>query len=61
MTKKTWRIGVAGLGTVGGGLLQFLNERPDFAPAGDRAVVTAVSARNRSRPRSVNISQLAWF
>jgi len=61
MTQKTWRIGVAGLGTVGGGLLQFLSERPDFAPAGDRAVVMAVSARNRSRPRPVDISGLAWF
>ena len=61
MTNKTWRIGVAGLGTVGGGLLQFLAERPDFAPAGDRAVVTAVSARSRSRPRATDISGLTWF
>ncbi|MDB5457785.1 MAG: homoserine dehydrogenase [Caulobacter sp.] len=61
MTQKTWRVGVAGLGTVGGGLLQFLAERPDFAPAGDRAVVTAVSARSRSRPRTVDISSLVWF
>lgn len=61
MTNKTWRIGVAGLGTVGGGLLQFLAERPAFAPAGDLAVVTAVSARSKSRPRTVDISSLAWF
>ncbi len=61
MTKKTWRVGVAGLGTVGGGLLQFLAERPGFAPAGDKAVVTAVSARNKTRPRPVDISNLAWF
>ncbi len=61
MTNKTWRVGVAGLGTVGGGLLQFLAERPDFAPAGDRAVVTAVSARSKSRPRTIDISGLTWF
>ncbi|MDR6625905.1 homoserine dehydrogenase [Caulobacter segnis] len=61
MTNKTWRVGVAGLGTVGGGLLRFLAERPGFAPAGDKAVVTAVSARSKSRPRSVDISNLAWF
>lgn len=61
MTQKTWRVGVAGLGTVGGGLLQFLAERPDFAPAGERAQVVAVSARSRSRPRTVDISGLAWF
>jgi homoserine dehydrogenase len=58
---KTWRLGVAGLGTVGGGLLSFLGERPEFAPAGGRAVVTGVSARSRSRSRAVDISQLAWF
>ena len=58
---RTWRVGVAGLGTVGGGLLGFLAERPDYAPAGGRAVVTGVSARSRSRPRPVDISSLAWF
>ncbi len=61
MTKKTWRIGVAGLGTVGGGLLDFLSQRPDFAPVGDRAVITAVSARNRTRRRTTDISAIAWF
>jgi len=61
MSKDIWRVGVAGLGTVGGGLLQFLNERPDFAPAGGRAVVAGVSARSRSRPRPVDISNIAWF
>jgi len=59
--RKTWRIGVAGLGTVGAGLLTFLSEHPDFAPAGGRAVVTGVSARSRSRPRPFDISNLPWF
>ncbi|MDZ4373196.1 MAG: homoserine dehydrogenase [Phenylobacterium sp.] len=59
--QKTWRLGVAGLGTVGSGLLTFLAERPDFAPAGGRAVVTGVSARSRARPRPFDISSLAWF
>jgi homoserine dehydrogenase len=61
MAKTTWRIGVAGLGTVGGGLLSFLAEHPTFAPAGATATVTGVSARSRSRPRPVDISKLAWF
>ncbi len=61
MTDRTWRLGVAGLGTVGAGLVQFLAEHPDFAPAGGRAVVTGVSARSRSRPRPVDISALTWF
>jgi homoserine dehydrogenase len=59
--QKTWRLGVAGLGTVGSGLLSFLGEHPDFAPAGGRAIVTGVSARSKSRPRPVDISKLAWF
>ena len=61
MAKTTWRIGVAGLGTVGAGLLSFLAEHPTFAPAGATATVTGVSARSRSRPRPVDISKLAWF
>jgi homoserine dehydrogenase len=58
---KSWRIGVAGLGTVGGGLIRFLGEHPAFAPAGGRAVITGVSARSRSRNRGVDISSLTWF
>jgi len=61
MADKVWRIGVAGLGTVGAGLLKFLGERPDFAPAGGRAVIAGVTARSRSRPRPVDISGFRWF
>jgi homoserine dehydrogenase len=61
MAKNNWRIGVAGLGTVGGGLLSFLAEHPDFAPAGASAEVVGVSARSRSRPRAFDISKMAWF
>jgi len=58
---KDWRIGVAGLGTVGAGLLTFLSEHPGFAPAGGQVSVTGVSARSRSRPRPFDISNLPWF
>jgi homoserine dehydrogenase len=58
---RDWKVGVAGLGTVGGGLLEFLAAQPTFAPAGGRVVVSGVSARSRSRPRSVDISGYAWF
>ncbi|WP_312164432.1 homoserine dehydrogenase [Phenylobacterium sp.] len=61
MSKSEWRVGVAGLGTVGGGLLNFLADVPGFAPAGGQAVVTGVSARSRSRPRPFDISNLPWF
>ena len=59
--QKTWRVGVADLGTVGAGLLTFLSEHPDFAPAGGRAQVAGVSARSRSRPRPFDIANLPWF
>ena len=61
MSKTEWRVGVAGLGTVGGGLLNFLSDRAGFAPAGGKVVVTGVSARSRSRPRPFDISNLPWF
>ena len=62
MTKKDpWRIGVAGLGTVGAGLLSLIAERPGFSPVGREVVVTGVSARSRHRPRPVDISHLPWF
>jgi homoserine dehydrogenase len=61
MAKKTLRVGIAGLGTVGGGLLNFLSDRPDFAPAGATAAITGVCARSRARARSVDISNLPWW
>jgi len=56
-----WRIGVAGLGTVGVGLLDLIAARPDFSPTGATARVTGVCARSRSRPRATDISALPWF
>lgn len=55
------RIGLAGLGTVGQGLLELLSARADYPPAGVRIEVAGVSARSRSRPRSADISAYAWF
>jgi len=61
MTAGPLRIGVAGLGTVGAGLLKLIEERPSFAPVGREVVVTGVSARSRKRPRPVDIENLPWF
>ena len=58
---KVWRIGVAGLGTVGAGLVKFIQERPDFAPGRARVEIVGVAARSRSRPRPVDISAYPWF
>ncbi len=55
------RVGLAGLGTVGAGLLELLRARPTYIPAGRLIEVSGVSARSRSRPRQVDISALRWF
>ncbi|MEO8925610.1 MAG: homoserine dehydrogenase, partial [Caulobacteraceae bacterium] len=61
MTGRQWRIGVAGLGTVGAGLIDLLAERPDFAPTDDIATITGVSARSRGKSRGGAVSALPWF
>jgi homoserine dehydrogenase len=55
------RLGIAGLGTVGLGLLDLLRHKPDFAPCGQRAEVVGVCARSRSRPRATDVSTYRWF
>jgi homoserine dehydrogenase len=55
------RIGLAGLGTVGASLVNFLADRPRFAPGGREVRLTGVSARSRGRPRACDVSSLAWF
>jgi homoserine dehydrogenase len=57
------RIGLAGLGTVGGGTLRLLHEHGDIlAQRCGRAIqVAAVSARDRKRDRGIDISGLRWF
>ena len=57
----TVRVGLAGLGTVGAGLLDLLRASPTYAPDGRRIEVTAVSARSRSRPDGADITALTWF
>src|SRR6201996_5388039 len=56
-------VGVAGLGTVGGGVLQLLRDNADIvtARAGRPIAVTAVSARDRSKDRGLPLSGLRWF
>lgn len=51
---------MAGLGTVGSGLITLIGERPSFAPGGQRCEVTGVSARDKTAPRGADISDFAW-
>lgn len=57
---KTLRLGVAGLGTVGGGLLKLIERQGELRLPGKLEVV-AVSARNKTRNRGVDISKFKWF
>jgi len=56
-------VGVAGLGTVGAGVLRLLRENAPIiaARAGRPIAVTAVSARDRTRDRGVPLSGLRWY
>ncbi|MGI9380147.1 MAG: homoserine dehydrogenase [Methyloligellaceae bacterium] len=59
----TLNIGIAGLGTVGCGLLTLLQQNSKkFEPILKRNIkVTGVSARDRDKARAVDISGLVWF
>jgi homoserine dehydrogenase len=56
------RIALAGLGTVGGGVVKLLAENADLIErrAGRRIEITAVSARDRTRDRGIDLSQFHW-
>ncbi len=56
------RIALAGLGTVGAGVVRLLAENRALvtARAGRAIKVVAVSARNRTKDRGVDISAMAW-
>jgi homoserine dehydrogenase len=56
-------VAIAGLGTVGGGVLKLLRDNADLiaARAGRPIAVTAVSARDRSKDRGVSLSGLRWY
>jgi homoserine dehydrogenase len=60
---KPLRLGVAGVGTVGVGVITMLNAHAErLAVRCGRALqVTAVSARDRDKERGVDLSSLAWF
>ena len=57
------RIGIAGLGTVGGGVLRLLQARAELLAqrSGRRIVVAAVSARDRHRDRGVPLDGVRWY
>ena len=56
------RLGIAGLGTVGTGLIKILQSNADLLErrAGRRIEIMAVCARSRTRNRGVDISTYDW-
>jgi homoserine dehydrogenase len=60
---KPLQLGVAGLGTVGSGLLSLLDKNGSAIAerCGREIEVTGVSARSRSKPRPVNLKDAVWF
>ena len=56
-------IGLAGLGTVGAGVVTLLRQNADIiaARAGRPIAVTAVSARDRGRDRGISLAGLRWY
>ncbi|MCX8500427.1 MAG: homoserine dehydrogenase [Alphaproteobacteria bacterium] len=57
------RIAIAGLGTVGAGVLQLLEQNQPLiaSRAGRPIAVVAVSARDRARSRGVELGSVTWF
>jgi homoserine dehydrogenase len=56
------RLGLAGLGTVGIGVVKIVQRHADLIAArtGRTVQITAVSARDRSKPRDADLSAYAW-
>lgn len=56
------RLGIAGLGTVGVGVIKIVEENASVlrARAGRPVTISAVSARDRSRDRGVDLSGYSW-
>ncbi len=57
------KLGIAGLGTVGVGVLESMaNHHRSFASNGERGVeITGVCARDKTKNRNVDISNFQWF
>jgi homoserine dehydrogenase len=60
--KSPLRIGVAGLGTVGSAVIRIVGERASAleASVGRPIIVSAVTARDRTRDRGVDLSSMRW-
>jgi len=62
MTADPLRLGIAGLGTVGAGVLKMIYKNAALIElrTGRNIIVTAVSAQSRNKDRGVDLSGFAW-
>jgi homoserine dehydrogenase len=60
--RRPLRLAIAGLGTVGTGVLKLLDENAELIArrAGRPIIVTAISARDRHKDRGVDLSRYRW-
>ena len=56
------RLGIAGLGTVGTGVVKIVRQKANILAdrAGRPVTITAVSARSRDKDRGINVKDYAW-
>lgn len=56
------RLGIAGLGTVGVGVIKIVQDRAEMltARSGRKILVSAISARSRSKDRGIDLGGIAW-
>lgn len=57
------KIGIAGLGTVGASLVRIIQQKSNelAVTCGRPITITAVSARDRTRDRGIDLSTVTWF
>ncbi|MEO0962940.1 MAG: homoserine dehydrogenase, partial [Pseudomonadota bacterium] len=60
---KPIRVGIAGLGTVGAGVIKILTAQAELLStrAGCPIVIGGVSARSKDQDRGVDLSPYQWF
>ena len=62
MSKQPLRLGIAGLGTVGGGVIKMLLNNASLLSlrASREITISAVSAKSRTKKRSIDLSGIDW-
>jgi len=63
LVTRPFRVGIAGLGTVGASVVRILSRQSEVLARrlGRPVAVTAVSARDRTKDRGIDLSTFAWF